>query len=143
LLLSPLTDLRFTGSTMESRRAADPMVRAGWGKQAIGWYACPAAAMDHRPLEADLRGLPPMLVQVGDDEVLLSDSTRLAEHATRCGVPCRIEVHAGRWHVFQLSSFYLGSARAAVRRLARFAQDSVAHAPAKADPVEVLEEASR
>lgn len=141
LLLSPLADLAFGGDTIQSRQGVDPMVRPAWGRQAAQWYGCPAA-MDHRPLEADLRGLPPMLVQVGDEEVLLSDSTRLAQHAARCGVPCRLEVYAGRWHVFQLSAFYLGSARAALRRLARFAQDSIA-AREKALSDDVLEEAVR
>jgi len=98
-------------------------------QQGLAWYNCPAEARAHRPLEVDLGGSPPMLIQVGDQEILLSDSTRLAAHATRCGVPCRLEVHAGRWHVFHLQSLYLRSARAAIRALAGFARESVA-APA-------------
>lgn len=122
LLISPVTDGALSGDSLATRRHADPMIRHGWLEQGLRWYR--PAQPD--PLRADLHGLPPMLIQVGDQEVLLSDSTRLAEHATACGVPCRLEVHAARWHVFHLQSFYLRSARDAIRTLASFARVCVA-----------------
>jgi cation diffusion facilitator CzcD-associated flavoprotein CzcO/acetyl esterase/lipase len=128
MLISPLTDLTSGGPSMQSKRAADPMVRQAWLEQALGWYACPPEEMAHRPLEADLSGLPPMLVQVGEDEILLDDSTRLAQRAAACGVRCLLEIHQSRWHVVHLSAFYLQSARQALRRLAGFARASVAAA---------------
>lgn len=130
LLISPVTDGTLSGSTMNMLRRKDPMIRRGWLEQGLDWYHCPDSVAAHRPLEVDLRGLPPILIQVGDEEVLLADSTRLAEHAARCGVDCRIEVHAARWHVFHLSSFYLQSAKDALRRLAEFARARVVSAPA-------------
>lgn len=133
LLISPVTDGTLSGSTMNMLRRKDPMIRRGWLEQGLDWYHCPDSVAAHRPLEADLRGLPPILIQVGDEEVLLADSTRLAEHAARCGVDCRIEVHASRWHVFHLSSFYLLSAKAALRRLAEFARARVVSAPKSSD----------
>lgn len=126
LLISPVTDATLGGATLASRRGEDPMIRRGWLEQGLRWYNAPVGAALHGPLEVDLRGLPPMLVQVGDQELLLSDATRLAEHAANCGVPCRLEVHAARWHVFHLQSFYLRSAVAALRTLAGFARDRVA-----------------
>lgn len=51
---------------------------------------------------ADLRGLPPLLIQVGGDEPLLDDSLRLAAQARAAGVPTTLEVYEGLWHVFQL-----------------------------------------
>jgi cation diffusion facilitator CzcD-associated flavoprotein CzcO/acetyl esterase/lipase len=122
LLISPVTDAALSGPTMA---AADPMIRRAWLEQALRWYNCPASVEAHHPLLANLHGLPPMLVQVGDEEVLLSDATRLAQHAANCGVPCRLEVYAGRWHVFHLSAFYLDSSRSALRRLAAFARERV------------------
>ena len=110
---------------MQSRAATDPMIRRSWLEQALRWYRAAPGATHNTPLHADLRGLPPMFIQAVEDEVLLSDATRLAESASRQGVPCRLEVHAGRWHVFQLQAFYLASARDAVRRLALFALDRV------------------
>lgn len=120
-LISPVTDAALGGETLSTRSADDPMIRRGWLEQGLRWYygANPAAAGG--PLDTDLRGLPPMLVQVGDQETLLSDSLRLALHANACGVRCTLEVHAGRWHVFQLQSLYLRSARDALRTLADFA----------------------
>jgi acetyl esterase/lipase len=125
LLISPVADPGLTGSTLASKRGKDPMVRQGWLEHALRWYACPATVSAHRPLETDLSGLPPMLVHAGEDEILLADSTRLARRAVECGVPCRLEVYEKRWHVFHLSSFYLRSARVAVRRLAAFASESI------------------
>jgi acetyl esterase/lipase len=125
MLVSPVTDLTASGDSMQARRAVDPMVRHAWLEQALGWYACPPDEMAHRPLASDLSGLPPMLVQVGADEVLLDDATRLAQRAAACGVRCRLEIHDSRWHVYHLSAFYLQSARQALRRLAGFARASV------------------
>jgi len=125
LLISPVTDATLRGDTLVSQRTQDPMIRRGWLEQGLRWYQAPTEA-EHAPLEADLRGLPPMLIQVGEHEVLRSDATRLADHAADCGVPCRIEIHAARWHVFHLQSFYLRSAVEALRTLAEFARERVA-----------------
>ncbi|KVO61461.1 alpha/beta hydrolase fold domain-containing protein [Burkholderia stagnalis] len=126
LLISPVTDAALGGETLATRRGDDPMIRRGWLEQGLRWYHGAGAATAHGPLDTDLRGLPPMLIQAGDQEVLLSDSVRLANHALACGVPCRLEVHQARWHVFHLQSFYLRSAREALRTLAGFARERVA-----------------
>ncbi len=54
------------------------------------------------PLFGDLTGLPPLLIQVGDDEVLRDDSTRLAERAETVGVSVQLHVFEGAFHVFQM-----------------------------------------
>lgn len=125
MLLSPVTDPTLQGESMQSRAAAEPMIRRSWLEQALHWYRADPVATPNTPLQADLRGLPPLFVQVGEDEVLLSDATRLAENAKRQGVHCQLEVYAGLWHVFQLQSSYLASAREAVRRMATFASERV------------------
>lgn len=122
LLMSPVTDGTLSGPTLRTHLQLDPMIRRGWLEQGIHWYAA-ADAVEHQPLQNNLSGLPPMLIQVGDRELLLSDSTRLAEHASQCGVPCQLEIYAQRWHVFQLQAFFLQSSRAALKALARFAQE--------------------
>jgi len=118
MLLSPFLDPTLSGGTIQSASALDPMLNVAWLKQAVRWYE---PVKGSHLLEADLHGLPPMLIQVGDEEVLESDSTRLNARAAHCGVPCRLEVYAGRWHVFQLQAAYLASAANAVSRLATFA----------------------
>ncbi len=137
MLISPVTDTKLQGSSLLAERGKDPMIRQGWLEQGVRWYNCPPEALEHRPLEVDLSGLPPMLIQVGDQEILLSNSTRLAEHAKHCGVACQLEIHTSRWHVFHLQSFYLRSAVKALQTLGAFARSRVAGEGAKtvADPV--------
>lgn len=126
LLMSPVTDEHLTGASMISRLKEDPMIRRGWLEQGLGWYASDEATPS--PLRVDLQGLPPMLVQVGDHELLLSDSIRLAEHAVNSGVNCWLEVYAARWHVFQLQAFYLRSAAKALNTVAEFAREQLSQA---------------
>ncbi|MDO5624005.1 MAG: alpha/beta hydrolase fold domain-containing protein [Pseudomonadota bacterium] len=122
LLISPLVDLSLDGPSIASHALDDPMIRPDWLHQAGTWYACPPDAAEHLPLHADLSGLPPMLIQVGEQEVLLSDATRLTQQALRYALPCTLELHAQRWHVFQLQALQLGSARAALETLGQTAR---------------------
>ena len=68
----------------------------------------------------DLRGLPPLLIQVGTDERLLDDSQQFADRAARAGVPVQLEVWEGMHHVFQLDVAHLESSRVALDHAARF-----------------------
>lgn len=116
VLLSPVTD--FSGEQMHQPPAGDPLLNPLWMEQAISLYA--PAGLDRRdpglsPIYADLAGLPPILVQVGEDELLLNDSLRLAEAARAAGVPVRLERYPGLWHVFQA---HAGMLRAADQALA-------------------------
>lgn len=124
-LVSPVVDPRLDGGTVAARAQVDPMVRKDWVAQGLAWYGCPLDAGVHAPLSCALHGLPPMLVQVGEQEILHGDSTRLATHAARCGVSCRLEEYEGRWHVFHLQAFYLRSARDAIARLGGFAREAI------------------
>ena len=84
-LLSPWTDLTGSGESVITRADADPMIDGAKIAEAGRVYAGDVALDDPgvSPLFADLTGLPPMLIQTGMDEVLLSDSTRLADRAAR------------------------------------------------------------
>jgi cation diffusion facilitator CzcD-associated flavoprotein CzcO/acetyl esterase/lipase len=135
LLISPVTDPTLAGDSMRQRAAQDPMIREAWLRQGLGWLAAPAGTAALQPLTTDLRGLPPMLVQVGSQEILLSDSERLAAHARACGVACTLQVHTGRWHDFHLQALWLRSARLALQDLAGFArQHLAAAAPPRPQP---------
>jgi hypothetical protein len=123
-LISPVTD-----TDAATRRAptphgvrADPMVSQAWLSQGLGWFQVPPGTPEFSPLHTPLAGLPPMLVQAGDEEILLPDSTRLAAHAQQCGVECNLEIYQERWHVFHLQAFYLRSARQALQGIAAFAR---------------------
>ena len=67
-----------------------------------------------------MRGLPPLLIQVGSDELLLNDSLRFAEHAKAAGVAVQLEVYPGLWHVFQAHAGMLKAADFARARVASF-----------------------
>lgn len=125
-LVSPVADPGLDGATVAANARIDPMVRKSWVAQGLAWYGCPPQDLVHAPLASELHGLPPMLVQVGEQEILHGDSTRLAAHARRCGVSCRLEEYEERWHVFHLQAFYLRSAQDAIARLAGFASSCIA-----------------
>ncbi|CAH0197290.1 Baeyer-Villiger monooxygenase [Massilia sp. Bi118] len=125
-MLSPGADMDVSDPGIEARAGIDPMLRPAWLRQAFGAYACPPDAPEHRPLAADLAGFPPLLIQVGSDEILLGDAQRLAAHAQACGVDCGLEVFEQRWHVFQLQGAQLASARSAIDTIGEFARERLA-----------------
>ncbi len=104
-LISPWSDLTCATGSYESRAAADPMITPEGIRALAATYL--AGADPRNPLAspnlADLRGLPPMLIQVGDDEVLLDDSRDLAARAKAAGVDVELEVAPDMihvWHAF-------------------------------------------
>ena len=121
-LLSPWTDLTGSGESITDKADIDPMLDPQGIEQMAIWYrgdyepAHPGVS----PLFADLTGLPPMLVQLGSDEVLLSDSTRLVDRAKAAGVEAELDVTDGMWHVYQVLAPVLPEARTALHRAATF-----------------------
>ncbi|MBW8367576.1 MAG: alpha/beta hydrolase fold domain-containing protein [Arenimonas sp.] len=123
-LLSPWVDLR--PGQQPADVPGEAMLSADWMQACAGHYAG-TATDDPRvsPLLADLRGLPPVLVQCGTDELLHVQSRALADALTAAGVQTTLDVVPHRWHVFQLHAGQLPSANAAVSRIARFALKSL------------------
>src|SRR5712675_1250051 len=83
-LISPWTDLTMSGSTLASKAAVDPLIHKEYLNELA--YAYLPAGIDRKdrrvsPLYADLKSFPPMLIQIGSDETLLDDATRLAAQA--------------------------------------------------------------
>ena len=119
-LLSPLTDMEVSGESYETRAAADPFHQRGMIKAvAAGYLGSAGNPLDPlaSPLHANLADLPPMLLQVGDRETVLSDSTELARRAVLAGVDAHVEVWPGMFHVFQLYAAELPEAREAIARI--------------------------
>lgn len=133
LLLSPWVDLTQSGRSLESKAEVDPSmtttalrVRAAdylGGADPRGELASPALA--------DLRGLAPLLIQVGSHEVLLDDAVRLAARAAECDLDITLDVVAGAPHVFQAFAAVLDEAAAALDRAAAFLRDRLHPAAAK------------
>ncbi len=72
------------------------------------------------PLQQDLSELPPMLIQVGHHEILLSDSTRLAEKAKQAGVEVTLQIWDHMWHVFHTFAAVVPEAKRAVGGIGEF-----------------------
>ncbi len=128
--LSPWADMEGLGESMKTRADRDPWIEPDLILQGAEVYL--GEGGDPRnplasPLHADLTGLPPLLVQVGDSEVLLDDSTRLAERAKAAGVDVTLEVWDEMVHVFQAFAFMLPEGQQAIDRIGEFIRE---HTPA-------------
>jgi acetyl esterase/lipase len=118
-LLSPWTDLTLGGLAAE---AAEILLTLPWLHEGANAYLAGADARHPlaSPVYADLHDLPPTLIQVGSDEVLLEDSRRLFARLRECGVPARLEEYPRRWHVFQVHAGVLADADRALEAAAQF-----------------------
>lgn len=116
-VFSPWTDLTLSGESVRTRAGIDPL----FDLDALRWYAdkyAPGTAREASPVFADLTGLAPLLVQVGNDELLLDDAVRLAARAAADGVEVTLEAGAGLPHVYQLNYGSLADADEALDRAA-------------------------
>ncbi|HKY91191.1 MAG TPA: alpha/beta hydrolase [Nevskiaceae bacterium] len=120
--LSPWVDLECTGETMTTKAEADPMVHREFTAQLAGLYAPKEKLRDPlvSPLHADLKGLPPLLIQVGERETLLDDSRRIAAIARAAGVDVTLEIEPGQIHVYQIFASRLDEGAAAIARMGAF-----------------------
>ncbi len=102
IALSPVTDLTQSGASWYSRAEADPYFMFDQGTELIAAYLSGHGAADPQasPLFAALQSLPPVLIHVGDEEVLLDDAIRFGERAAAAGVDVRVEVWEGMPHGF-------------------------------------------
>ncbi|WP_040949114.1 alpha/beta hydrolase [Gorillibacterium massiliense] len=125
-LLSPHSDLvHLDGESYKSNAALDPTGSLEGNRRILDAYLREQAADEPypavlSPLRQDLNGLPPLLIQVGDQEVLLSDATRLAERAQEAGVAVTLEVWEEMWCVFQMLASFLPEARQALENVGKF-----------------------
>lgn len=121
--ISPWTDLAITGPSMVANGGRDAMfgvVDAGTPGLLASLYYGDVDPLDPlvSPLYADLTGLPPMLVHVGGNEILLDDARRLVDRARAAGVEASLGAFGGMWHVFQ--AFPVPEARRSLREIGGF-----------------------
>ena len=136
-LMSPWTDLSASGESYATRSAVDPlhqrpmilaMAKSYLSAQLPDIRVERTVAQDLSdprdprisPLFADLHGLPPLMIQVGDRETVLSDSTAFADKARAAGVPVALQVWAGMIHVFQQFPDDFPQAQIAINALGEF-----------------------
>jgi monoterpene epsilon-lactone hydrolase len=126
--ISPWVDLTCGGATYVTKAAVDPIVT----RQSVSMMSEAYAGSDDRkaplisPLYADLRGLPPLLVHVGSDEVLLDDALGLAERARAAGVDVTLEEWPAMIHVWHWFLPMLAEAERAVGVIGSFVRARIA-----------------
>ena len=104
VLMSPTVDLTSSGASMTERADQDPISTPAMLRQFAADYLAGADPKTPlaSPLFASLTGLPPLLIQVGTADLLLSDAERLAAAATHAGVDVTLQIGEGLPHVYQL-----------------------------------------
>lgn len=127
-LLSPWTDLTMTGATLASRDLVDPLIHKAYLEELADAYAPePTDLTDPliSPLFANMNRFPPMLIQVGSAETLLSDATRLAEAAGAADVEVRLEVWPHMIHAWPVWNAALTDGRLALASAGEFIQSRI------------------
>ncbi len=121
--MSPWTDLTASGESYETNYEKDPLF--GNTKESLIYvndYAGDHDKMDSyiSPLFGDFRDFPPMLIQVGSIEMLLSDSVSVAAKARQQGVKVRLSVYEGMFHVFQMAYLNIPESKRAWAEVGKF-----------------------
>jgi epsilon-lactone hydrolase len=126
-LMSPWTDLEALGESFQSRAESDPIHKRSMILRMAGIYLNGADARQPlaSPLNADFSGLPPVFIQVGDRETVLSDSCELAARLEAAGVDVTCQVWDGMIHVFQQYPDELPEALQAIRDMAGFLKNNL------------------
>ena len=124
--MSPWTDVTCSGSSYKDNYEIDPVF--GNERSELVFenpYVGDADPRDPRisPLFGDFYGFPPMLIQVGTDEMLLSDSISVAEKAKSAGVKVRLSVYNGMFHVFQMAGTIMEESKQAWAEVKRFFEE--------------------
>lgn len=105
VLMSPWTDLTSSGKSFQTKAELDPVLNSAYIDRMVKAYA---EGQDLKqelisPLYGNFEGFPPAYIQVGENEILLSDSLRLHQAFIDANVSVKIDVWPGMWHVFQMS----------------------------------------
>ena len=127
-LMSPYADLTLSGRTIADKQDVDPLFTGEILRMRVGDYVGDANPSDPfiSPVFGDLRGLPPVLIQVGSHELLLSDAIRLAGRAAEADVAITLDVVPGVPHVFQGYAALLDEGDTALNRAAEFLNEHFA-----------------
>ena len=119
VLLSPFLDTTASGESMQTRKDRDPLFDPEQVPFVVDQYCAPDQRRlpEISPVFADVEGLPPMLIQVGDEEILLSDSERMDSRLRAAGIPVELQVWPEMWHVFQIFVGKMPEANLAVQKI--------------------------
>ena len=123
VLLSPFLDITASGESATTRADQDPWFDAKDMSVVADNYCSDGTDLQNplvSPVFSNVAGLPPTFIQVGDDEILLSDSTRFADKMKDAGLDVEIEIWPEMWHLFQLFIGKMPESRRAIRRIGAY-----------------------
>ena len=118
--MSPWVDLTASGDSIQTNEGKDAVLRAKDLSRHAAAYAGGFDVADPRlsPINADLAGLPPTLIQCGSDELFLSEGTEFSARLEAAGTSTELQVYEGMWHDFQVHAGQMKESATAVRRMA-------------------------
>jgi monoterpene epsilon-lactone hydrolase len=125
--ISPWANLEHTGASMMNREGLDPLnTKAGLDLLARTFlgHALPGTP-EASPVFADVRGLPPILIQIGENELMLSDAMRLATHLGENRVRVTLEVWPEMFHVWHMYAAILPEGQQAIEGAAAFLEQAI------------------
>lgn len=128
VMISPFVDLTLSLPSVTANARRDPMVTAHALRRGGDGYRGDIPADDPRvsPLFADLRDLPPTLIQAGSEEILLDDALALCERGRQAGMIINSRIYGGMWHNFQMFNALISTADLALDELAGFMRRQLA-----------------
>ena len=126
--ISPWVDMEGTGESMTTRAAVDPVVQKEGLLEMAKLYLGDADPKNPlaAPLHANLAGLPPLLIHVGDAETLLDDSNRITERARKAGVNVTLKIWDEMPHVWHLFAPILPEGQQAIEEIGAFFKERTA-----------------
>lgn len=122
VLFSPWTDLACQGDSFQTRTTREKLLSPEWIQAMVPAYIGQEAVSNPliSPLHADFRDFPATLIQVGSEEILYSDSTRLYEQMQQAQVKVSMREYQDMWHVFQAHAGYMPESKQALEDVASF-----------------------
>ncbi|MCH9693398.1 MAG: alpha/beta hydrolase [Gammaproteobacteria bacterium] len=128
VLMSPFLDVTASGETMQTRAAQDPWFHPEHVPVIAEYYCEEHQRRDAyvSPVFANAEGLPPIYIQVGNDEILLSDSTRFAENVRQAGGDVELDIWPDMWHVFQFFVNKMPESGRAIAKIGAYVQSRLA-----------------
>jgi len=111
------------GDSMDFNNGKDLLLQRDWVKSMALMFVGEGGNIKDQyanPLYADLKGLPPIYIHVGGDEVLLDDSRRFAEKAMQANVAIKVDIFPGMQHTFQMAAGRAPESNDSINRLAEW-----------------------
>jgi len=123
VLISPVTDPTCHFKSMDTMTTTDPMLSKKWMKEIHRLYN---PGLDYSPLEFDYKGMPPMLIHVGEVEVMLDDVLALYHKCTKEEVEVTLKLFPHMWHLFHLHAPLMRESKEAIKEVGAFIREHIA-----------------